>query len=120
MYINKAYLIFVITYNVTMHIDVDNLLSILVLFFAQVSQRKQQFKQTRVFKMLNDDYDRTALFRFSLAFILVTTGCAGGKTGTRFLRPRGTSPLKGETPGYRNGTKSFFGLKGRPSVVRDV
>ena len=24
------------------------------------------------------------------------------------------------TPEYRNGTKSFFGLKGRPSVVRDV
>jgi hypothetical protein len=41
-----------------------------------------------------------------------------------FLRPRGTSPLKGVnpagTPGYRNGTESFFGLKGRPSVVRDV
>ena len=40
-------------------------------------------------------------------------GCAGG---TRFLRPRGTSPLKGANltgdPGYRNGTESFFGLKG--------
>ena len=24
------------------------------------------------------------------------------------------------TPGYRNGTESFFGLKGRPTVVRDV
>jgi hypothetical protein len=24
------------------------------------------------------------------------------------------------TLGYRNGTESFFGLKGRPSVVRDV
>jgi hypothetical protein len=24
------------------------------------------------------------------------------------------------TPGYRNGTESFFCLKGRPSVVRDV
>jgi hypothetical protein len=24
------------------------------------------------------------------------------------------------TPWYRNGTESFFGLKGRPSVVRDV
>jgi hypothetical protein len=48
-------------------------------------------------------------------------GCAGGRIGTRFLRP---SPLKGVnsegTPGYRNGTESFFGLKGRPSVVRDV
>jgi hypothetical protein len=48
-------------------------------------------------------------------------GCAGGRMGTRFLRPRGTSPLKGVnptgTPGYRNGTESFFGLKGRPSVV---
>ena len=48
-------------------------------------------------------------------------GCAGGRIGTRFLRP---SPLKGVnpagTPGYRNGTGSFFGLKGRPSVVRDV
>jgi hypothetical protein len=45
-------------------------------------------------------------------------GCAGGRIGTWFLRPRGTSPLKGVnpagTPGYRNGTESFFGLKGRP------
>ena len=36
-------------------------------------------------------------------------GCAGGRIGTRFLRPRGTSPLKGVnpagTPGYRNGTE---------------
>jgi hypothetical protein len=51
-------------------------------------------------------------------------GCAGGRIGTRFLRPRSTSPLKevnpAGTPGYRNGTESFFGLKGRPSVVRDV
>jgi hypothetical protein len=51
-------------------------------------------------------------------------GCAGGRIGTRFLRPRGTSPLKGVnpagTPGYRNGTESFFGFKGQPSVVRDV
>ena len=51
-------------------------------------------------------------------------GCAGGRIGTRFLRPRGTSPLKGAnsvgTPGYRNGTESFFGLMGSPSVVRDV
>ena len=51
-------------------------------------------------------------------------GCAGGRIGTRFLHPRGTSPLKGVnpagTPGYRNGTESFFGLKGHPSVVRDV
>jgi hypothetical protein len=35
-----------------------------------------------------------------------------------------TSPLKGVNPmgtlGYRNGTESFFGLKGRLSVVRDV
>jgi hypothetical protein len=35
-----------------------------------------------------------------------------------------TSPLKGVnpagTPGYRNGTESFFGLKWCPSVVRDV
>jgi hypothetical protein len=29
------------------------------------------------------------------------------------LKPAGT-------PGYRNWTESFFGLKGRPSVVRDV
>jgi hypothetical protein len=55
---------------------------------------------------------------------VVPRGCAGGRIGTRFLRPRGTSPVKGVnpagTPGYRNGTESFFGLKGRPSVVRDV
>ena len=30
-----------------------------------------------------------------------------------YLNPAGT-------PGYRNGTDSFFGLKGRPSVVRDI
>ena len=51
-------------------------------------------------------------------------GCAGGRIGTKFLCPRGMSPLNGVnpvgTPGYRNGTESFFGLKGRPSVVRDV
>ena len=46
------------------------------------------------------------------------------RIGTRTLRPRCTSHLKGvnptRTPGYRNGTETFFGLKGRPSVVRDV
>jgi hypothetical protein len=51
-------------------------------------------------------------------------GCAGCRIGARFLRPRGISPLKGVnpagTPGYRNGTESFCGLKGRPSVVQDV
>ena len=51
-------------------------------------------------------------------------GCSGGRIGTRFLCPRGTSPLKGVnpagTPGYRNGTESFFVLKGHPSVVQDV
>ena len=51
-------------------------------------------------------------------------GCSGGRIGTRFLHPRGTSPLKGVnpagTPWYRNGTVSFFGLKGHPSVVQDV
>ena len=26
-------------------------------------------------------------------------GCAGGRIGTRFLRPRGTGPLKGANPG---------------------
>ena len=48
-------------------------------------------------------------------------GCAGGRIGTRFLRPRGISPLKGvnpaRTPGYINGTESFFGLKGRPGCI---
>ena len=42
----------------------------------------------------------------------------------KFFQPTDTSPLIGVnpagTPGYRNGTESFFGLKGRPSVVRDV
>ena len=50
-------------------------------------------------------------------------GCAGSRIDTRFLRPRCTTPLKGVsptgTPEYRNGTESFFGLQGRPSVVRD-
>jgi hypothetical protein len=56
--------------------------------------------------------------------ILRPSGSARGRIGTRFLRPRGTSPLRGAnpagTPGYRNGTESFFGLKGHRSVVRDV
>ena len=38
--------------------------------------------------------------------------------------PIAISPLKGvnpaATPGNRNGTESFFGLKGRPSILRDV
>ena len=65
-------------------------------------------------------------YLFNVSFICTTPlrGCAGGRIGTRFLRPRGTSPLKGVNPagtlGYRNGTESFFGLKGRLSVVRDV
>jgi hypothetical protein len=46
-------------------------------------------------------------------------GCAGGRIDTRFIHPRSISPLKGVnpagTPGYRNGTESFCGLKGRPS-----
>ena len=54
----------------------------------------------------------------------ISRRCARGRIGTRFLRPRGTSSLKGAnpagTPGYRNGTESFFGLKGHPSFVRDV
>ena len=64
------------------------------------------------------------LFQKQFLFNFDVRGCAGGRIGTRFLRPRGTSPLKGVnpagTPGYRNGTESFFGLKGRPSVVRDA
>ena len=54
----------------------------------------------------------------------VPEGVPEGIIGTRILRPRGTSLLKGAnpagTPGYRNGTESFFGLKGHPSFVRDV
>ena len=42
-----------------------------------------------------------------------------GRIGTKFLRPlKGVNPAG--TPEYRNGTESFFGLKGHPSVVRDV
>ena len=55
---------------------------------------------------------------------VTSRGCAGGRIGTRFLRPRGTISLKGVNPagtsGFRNGTESFFGLKGYPSAVRDV
>ena len=55
---------------------------------------------------------------------ITSRGCAGGRIGTIFLRPRGTSSLKGAnlagTPGSRYGTESFFGLKGHPSFVRDV
>ena len=64
-------------------------------------------------------------YLFNVSFICTPPSqrvCRGRK-GTKFLHPRGTSPLKGVnpagTPGYRNGTESFD-LKGRPSVVRDV
>ena len=44
------------------------------------------------------------------AFIIQTNplhrGCAGGRIGTRFLRPRGTSPLKGSTPGIEMGPRA--------------
>jgi hypothetical protein len=57
----------------------------------------------------------TRLAQKQIILIYSTRGCAGGRIDTRFLRPRGTCPLKGAnpagTPGYRNG--SFFGLKGR-------
>ena len=63
------------------------------------------------------------MYVFSI-FLIFPRGCAGGRIGTRFLRRRGTSPLKGANPvgipGYRNGTESFFGLKGYLSVVRDA
>jgi hypothetical protein len=65
-------------------------------------------------------------YLFNVPFIYTTPLIEGvpGRIYTRFLRPRDTSPLKGVnpvgTPGYRNGTESFFGLKGRPSFVRDV
>jgi hypothetical protein len=56
--------------------------------------------------------------------LLPPRGWAGGRIGTRFHRPRGTSPLKeantAGTLGYKNWTESFFGLKGRSSDVRDV
>ena len=43
--------------------------------------------------------------------------CAGGRIGTRFLRP---SPLKGVNstviPEYRNGTESFSLPEGVPAV----
>ena len=72
--------------------------------------------------MRNDTFCTTTIV--TMVILLPPRGCAGGRIGTRFLRPRGTSPLKGVnpagTPGYRNGTENFFGLKGRPSVVRDV
>jgi hypothetical protein len=71
---------------------------------------------------------KTLLLLLPLLLFLTMTftpprGCARGRIGTRFLRPRGTSPLKGVnpagTPGYRNGTESFC-LNERSSVVRDV
>jgi hypothetical protein len=77
--------------------------------------------------LYSDELFLTLILGLSVKFATKTIfgrGCAGGRIGTRFLHPRGTSPLKGVnpagTPGYRNGTESFFGLKGRPSVVRDV
>ena len=43
-------------------------------------------------------------YLFNVSFICATPppphgGCAGGRLGTRFLRPRGTSPLKVGNPG---------------------
>ena len=62
-------------------------------------------------------------YLFNVSFICTTPpprGCAGGRIGTWFLHPRGTSPFKvvnpAGTPGYRNGTDSFFCLKGHPSL----
>ena len=40
-------------------------------------------------------------YLFKVSFICTTPphrGCAGGRIGTMFLRPRGTSPLKGVNP----------------------
>ena len=40
-------------------------------------------------------------YLFNVSFIWYNPlhrGCAGGRIGTRLLRPRGTSPLKGSTP----------------------
>ena len=74
------------------------------------------------FPILN--FGRTLLRLYQKWVVPHTRGCAGCRIGTRFLHPTGTSPLKGVnltgTPGYRNGTESLFGLKGRPLVVRDV
>jgi hypothetical protein len=73
------------------------------------------------FVFVSMEFASDSIFRW---FVPLLEGVPWIRIGTRFLRPRGTSPLKGvnpaETPGYRNGTESFFGLKGRPSVVRDV
>ena len=42
-------------------------------------------------------------------------GCAGGRIGTRFLRPRGTSPLKGVNswkPGAMKWDRELLRLEG--------
>ena len=39
-------------------------------------------------------------------------GCTGGRIGTRFLRPRGTSPLKGANPGVLKWDREFLRLEG--------
>ena len=55
-------------------------------------------------------------YLFNVSFICTPPpppprGCAGGRIGTSFLRPRGTSPLKrvnpAETPGYKMGPRAF-------------
>ena len=39
-------------------------------------------------------------------------GCAGGRIGTRFLRPRDTSPLKGGNPGVQKWDRELLWLEG--------
>ena len=49
-------------------------------------------------------------YLFNVSFICAAPphgGCAGGRIGTRFLRPRGTSPLKGGQPHGNPGVKKW-------------
>ena len=86
-------------------------------------RKSKSINLTKIYIRLNT-YFMFYLVKVSPIARVTSGGCAGGRISTRFLRPRGTRSLKGvnpaETPVYRNGTESFFGLKGHPSVVWDV
>jgi hypothetical protein len=72
---------------------------------------------TGFFNVRREDVDILIKYTYKSGGGYPPRECAEGRIGTRFLRPRGTSPLQkgvnpAGTPGYRNGTESFFGLKG--------
>ena len=61
-------------------------------------------------------FQKYGFYLFNVSFIYTTPpphrGCAGGRIDTRFLRPRGTSPLKGGNPGVQKWDRELLRLEG--------